>query len=252
MARVAFGAKDHQTVKAFLEAESYPGPSLIIAYSHCIAHGYDMAFGAEQQKLAVDSGVWPLYRFDPRRTGAEHPFLLDSGPPKTARREVSRQREPVPDPRGAREGRRARSRFGGAGRGGAPVPALRQPRRAARLRRRRNGHEGGGRPRMRIDLSTDYLGLKLAHPLMPGASPMVDDLDTVRRLEDAGASAIVMHSLFEEQIRQEEREARILESHAESHAEARSPTCRIRASSRSDPRSTWNRSRGSAARCRFR
>ena len=74
---------------------------------------------------------------------------------------------------------------------------------------------------MRIDLSTDYLGLKLAHPLMPGASPMVDDLDTVRRLEDAGASAIVMHSLFEEQIRQEEREARILESHAESHAEAR-------------------------------
>jgi dihydroorotate dehydrogenase (fumarate) len=73
---------------------------------------------------------------------------------------------------------------------------------------------------MRIDLSTDYLGLKLAHPLMPGASPMVDDLDTVRRLEDAGASAIVMHSLFEEQIRQEEREALILESHAESHAEA--------------------------------
>ena len=82
VARVALGAKDHQTLKAFLEAESYPGPSLIIAYSHCIAHGYDMAFGAEQQKLAVDSGVWPLYRFDPRRTGGEHPFLLDSGPPK--------------------------------------------------------------------------------------------------------------------------------------------------------------------------
>ena len=73
---------------------------------------------------------------------------------------------------------------------------------------------------MKIDLSTDYLGLTLAHPLMPGASPMVDDLDTVRRLEDAGASAIVMHSLFEEQIRQEEREALILESHAESYPEA--------------------------------
>ena len=67
VARVAFGAKDVQTVKAFQEAESYDGPSLIIAYSHCIAHGYDMAYGAEQQKLAVDSGVWPLYRFDPRR-----------------------------------------------------------------------------------------------------------------------------------------------------------------------------------------
>jgi pyruvate-ferredoxin/flavodoxin oxidoreductase len=82
VARIAFGAKDHQTVKAFLEAESYPGPSLIIAYSHCIAHGYDMAFGTEQQKLAVDSGVWPLYRYDPRRTGDEHPFVLDSGAPR--------------------------------------------------------------------------------------------------------------------------------------------------------------------------
>ncbi len=79
VARVAFGAKDAQTVKAFLEAEAYPGPSLIIAYSHCIAHGYDMAFGTEQQKLAVDSGVWPLYRFDPRRIEAGQPPLqLDS------------------------------------------------------------------------------------------------------------------------------------------------------------------------------
>ena len=73
---------------------------------------------------------------------------------------------------------------------------------------------------MKTDLSTTYLGLALAHPLMPGASPMSDDLDTVRRLEDAGASALVMHSLFEEQIRQDEREALILESQAESFAEA--------------------------------
>jgi len=83
VARVAFGAKDVQTVKAFQEAESYDGPSLIIAYSHCIAHGYDMAYGAEQQKLAVDSGVWPLYRFDPRRPAQGLPPLqLDSGDPK--------------------------------------------------------------------------------------------------------------------------------------------------------------------------
>jgi pyruvate-ferredoxin/flavodoxin oxidoreductase len=72
-----------QTVKAFQEAESYRGPSLIIAYSHCIAHGYDMAFGADQQKLAVDSGYWPLYRYDPRLvpTG-KSPLQIDSAPPK--------------------------------------------------------------------------------------------------------------------------------------------------------------------------
>jgi pyruvate-ferredoxin/flavodoxin oxidoreductase len=83
VARVAFGAKMLQTTQAFLEAEAYPGPSLIIAYSHCIAHGYDMAQGALQQKLAVDSGVWPLYRFDPRRlVKGEPPLHLDYGPPK--------------------------------------------------------------------------------------------------------------------------------------------------------------------------
>jgi pyruvate-ferredoxin/flavodoxin oxidoreductase len=83
VARVAFGAKMAQTAQAFLEAESYDGPSLIIAYSHCIAHGYDMAQGAAQQKLAVESGVWPLYRFDPRRlVKGEAPLVLDYGPPK--------------------------------------------------------------------------------------------------------------------------------------------------------------------------
>ena len=84
VARVAMGAKDAQTVKAFIEAESYPGPSLIIAYSHCIAHGYDLAQGAEQQRLAVDSGVWPLYRFDPRRLDVgEPPLKMDATPGKT-------------------------------------------------------------------------------------------------------------------------------------------------------------------------
>ncbi|HWC64618.1 MAG TPA: pyruvate:ferredoxin (flavodoxin) oxidoreductase [Thermoanaerobaculia bacterium] len=83
VASVAMGARDHQTLKAFLEAESYPGPSLVIAYSHCIAHGYDMAYGADQQKLAVESGVWPLFRFDPRRAEAgEAPLVIDSPAPK--------------------------------------------------------------------------------------------------------------------------------------------------------------------------
>jgi pyruvate-ferredoxin/flavodoxin oxidoreductase len=83
VARVAFGAKDTQTVKAFVEAESYDGPSIILAYSHCIAHGYDMQYGAEQQKLAVDTGYWPLYRYDPRLADKGlSPMQLDSPPAK--------------------------------------------------------------------------------------------------------------------------------------------------------------------------
>jgi pyruvate-ferredoxin/flavodoxin oxidoreductase len=81
VASVALGAKDEQTLRAFVEAESYPGPSLIIGYSHCIAHGIavDMGVGARQQKLAVDTGQWLLYRFDPRRAAAgENPLQLDS------------------------------------------------------------------------------------------------------------------------------------------------------------------------------
>jgi pyruvate-ferredoxin/flavodoxin oxidoreductase len=88
VASVAMGARDLQTVHALLEAESYPGPSLVIAYSHCIAHGYDMVRGADQQRLAVESGAWPLFRYDPRRLAAgEAPLKLDSGPPKVRLRE---------------------------------------------------------------------------------------------------------------------------------------------------------------------
>jgi pyruvate-ferredoxin/flavodoxin oxidoreductase len=83
VAQVAFGAKINQVVEVLREAEAYPGPSLVIAYSPCVAHGYDLAQGAAQQKLLVDSGLWPLYRFDPRRAAAgEPPLRLDSGPPK--------------------------------------------------------------------------------------------------------------------------------------------------------------------------
>ncbi|MBE2204513.1 MAG: pyruvate:ferredoxin (flavodoxin) oxidoreductase [Chthoniobacterales bacterium] len=83
VARVAMGGKDSQTLKAFAEAESYPGTSLIIAYSHCIAHGYNLARGLEQQKLAVETGYWPLYRHDPRRLEAGlSPLVLDSPAPK--------------------------------------------------------------------------------------------------------------------------------------------------------------------------
>ena len=82
VARVAMGADDLQTLKAFLEAEAYDGPSLIIAYSHCIAHGYDMSDGLRQQKLAVQTGSWPLYRYNPALAAqGKHPMMLDSKAP---------------------------------------------------------------------------------------------------------------------------------------------------------------------------
>jgi pyruvate-ferredoxin/flavodoxin oxidoreductase len=83
IAQIAMGANDTQTVKAFLEAEAHPGPSLIIAYSQCIAHGIDMAKGMTQQKLAVESGHWPLYRYNPAlESEGKNPFQLDSRDPK--------------------------------------------------------------------------------------------------------------------------------------------------------------------------
>ncbi len=83
VARVAMGANDAQTVRAFLEAESYDGPSIIIAYAHCIEHGIDMSLGAQHQKVAVDTGYWPLFRFDPRQAHeGKNPFKLDSKSPK--------------------------------------------------------------------------------------------------------------------------------------------------------------------------
>ena len=82
VAAVAMGANDAQTAKAFLEAESYDGPSIIIAYSHCINHGIDMTKGMKQHKAAVDSGHWLLYRHDPRRAEAGlNPLILDSAAP---------------------------------------------------------------------------------------------------------------------------------------------------------------------------
>jgi pyruvate-ferredoxin/flavodoxin oxidoreductase len=82
VAQVAMGANPQQTLDAFREAEAYPGPSLILAYSHCIAHGIDMRFGMKQQDLAVASGYWPLLRFNPAmRAIGQNPFRLDSPRP---------------------------------------------------------------------------------------------------------------------------------------------------------------------------
>jgi pyruvate-ferredoxin/flavodoxin oxidoreductase len=82
VARVAFGSNDMQTIKAFLEAEAWDGPSIIIAYSHCIAHGYDLIHGLDQQKAAVQSGYWPLFRFNPALAEqGKNPMVLDSKAP---------------------------------------------------------------------------------------------------------------------------------------------------------------------------
>ena len=82
VASVAMGAKDEHTLKAFLEAEAYDGPSIIIAYSHCIAHGIDMTTAMSDQKVAVDSGQWLLYRYNPERTLAgQNPLTLDCRTP---------------------------------------------------------------------------------------------------------------------------------------------------------------------------
>ena len=82
VAKVAMGANDVQTVRTFLEAEAYEGPSLIIAYSHCINHGIDMARGWDQQKLAVNSGHWPLFRYNPDLAHqGKNPLTLDSKAP---------------------------------------------------------------------------------------------------------------------------------------------------------------------------
>jgi pyruvate-ferredoxin/flavodoxin oxidoreductase len=104
VARIAMGANDAQTIKTFLEAEAYDGPALIIAYSHCIAHGYDLVHGMEQQKAAVLSGHWPLMRFDPRKAAAgQNPLVLDCKAPaiplsnyiyKEARYSMLRQSNP--------------------------------------------------------------------------------------------------------------------------------------------------------------
>jgi pyruvate-ferredoxin/flavodoxin oxidoreductase len=90
VAHVAMGGSDMQTVKAFLEAEAHPGPSLIIAYSHCIAHGYDLTHSLEQQKAAVNSGYWPLFRYNPALSiQGKNPFQLDSRAPTVPLRDFA-------------------------------------------------------------------------------------------------------------------------------------------------------------------
>ena len=185
-----------------------------------------MAQGAAQQKLAVDSGVWPLYRFDPRRlVKGEPPLHLDYGPPKAKvadymrnesrfrmveRADPARYKAFVAESQAAAQRRYAVYQQ----LAGITVPVVDAPRRA-RLARRLEGEV--------MDLSTTYLGMRLPHPLIVGAGPLGDDLDTVRELEDAGAALLVLRSLYEEEITGEQMDAFLhAESHSESFAEAES------------------------------
>ena len=110
VAQVSMGANDLQTTKALLEADAWPGPSLVIAYSTCIAHGIDMSKSMSHQKDAVKSGYWPLYRFHPSEIESGHPFKLDSqradDPDRRLRGHRDAVRRPPADASGTRRGAR--------------------------------------------------------------------------------------------------------------------------------------------------
>ena len=216
VASVAMGAKDEQTLKAFVEAESYPGPSLIIAYSHCIAHGIalDMGVGARQQKLAVDSGQWLLYRYDPRRAErGENPLQLDSPAAKSKVQDfmLSENRFKMLTKSKPEDAKKFFAQ--------AQADADRRWKfyqfmaaRDTETRRRRPPRRNRPPPwkpiainrnQISMDLTTTYLGLKLRSPLVPAASPLSEDIDNIKHMEDAGAAAVVLYSLFEEQLRQD-------------------------------------------------
>ena len=195
VAQVAMGANMTQTVKAFVEAESYHGPSLIIAYSPCIAHGIDMAEQMEHQKEAVASGYTQLYRYDPRlATTGGNPLQLDSRPPTMPVREFTmKEARFAMLTRSKPERAEALRRGGAAGRGRAAAPVRGAGRGQA-------GHSRGGREGMSVNLETSYLGMTLSSPLVVAPSPLGRRVSNLLRLQEAGAAAVVLPSLFEEQI----------------------------------------------------
>ena len=224
VAQIAMGADNAQTVKALAEADAYPGPSLVIAYSHCIAHGIEMKKGMEQQKLAVDTGYWPLYRYDPRT----RPRRRAPVPARLARAEAarspsscrarrasrcSRGRDP-PKPRSSRRSRSTTSTSAGTSTSSSPRSST------------------SGRPRggaVTVDLTTTYLGLRLRSPIVASASPLTGNLDSLRALERHGIGAAVLPSLFEEQIEHEQIDIHeLLEHQTHSFGEARHVVPRAR------------------------
>ena len=167
VAQVAMGANPQQTLLAFREAEAWPGASLIIAYSHCIAHGFDLRYGMRQQDLATASGYWPLFRFNPAMRGAgEAPFRLDSPRPTIPLKDYAynelRYRSlasirPKRRPVCSTLPRRSPSRNTPSTRRSPPATAVASTPTLARL-------VTGMVEDRQMDLSTRYLGLALAQP----------------------------------------------------------------------------------------
>ena len=208
VAQVSMGANDQQTTKALLEADAWPGPSLVIAYSTCIAHGIDMSKSMTHQKDAVKSGYWPLYRFHPSEVEGGKPFKLDSSTPSIpiadfvateTRFAVLQRTHPERAAElatlaqaDADERWRYYEQLAGIER---TVPHLHRPdpeivRRGRE--RRRLSIRGRRRRGMTVDLTTRYLGLELRSPIVASAAPHNADPAMARRLDRAGVGAIVL------------------------------------------------------------
>ena len=218
VARVAMGADPAADADA-PSARRRPttGRRWCIAYSHCIAHGIEMRNGLDQQYRAVASGYWPLIRYDPMvRAAGGNPFLLDSPRPRIpladyTDRELRYRALANTDPA---EAERLH---------GLAEQAVAQRWDVYEEMATRGAHRVPGRRAQGslMDLSTDYLGLALRNPLVASASPLSQTVDGVRRLADAGVGAVVLYSLFEEQLRREAAlNARLADAGTESFAES--------------------------------
>ena len=206
VAQVALGADDAQTLKALREADAWPGPSLVIAYSTCIAHGIDMRRSMAHQRDAVRSGFWPLWRYHPGSDPHQHPFQLDSrapplplrafaetearfamllrSDPERGRARCSRSRRPTPTSAGATT-RSSRAR--------AQRRSTRRRCRTRRPRTTRRSDDGGS-----VDAATSDSRCARRWWRRRRRSPARST--ALRRLEDAGVAAVVLPSLFEEQL----------------------------------------------------
>ena len=208
VARVAMGASDMHTLKAFLEAEAFNGPSLIIAYSHCIAHGYDLATAWISRRPPSTPATGRCSASTPtwwRRTRIPSSWIRARPPSRSRSTSTTRPATPCWSRAIPKQAKR--------------LLELAQEDVASHWKlydymaheplRRRGGEEMIDLSKT-IDLSTTYLGLKLKNPLVASSSPMCGEVGNIRRLEDAGAAAVVLQSLFEEQIEQRKRRARPL------------------------------------------
>ena len=217
VAQIAMGANNEQALVAMREAEAYRGTSLILAYSQCIAHGIDMRHGMKQAARAVASGYWPLFRFDPTMRGrGMNPFRLDSPRPRIPLEEYRYNEVRFKSLAQTHPDIAKRMLDAGAARPRGALPRVRGPGDA-----RRQPVRPGVSRTLIMNLASRYLGLQLAHPIVAAASPLTATLDGMRRLEDAGAAAVVMASLYEEQIRAEDTAYALYTEHgSDSQAEA--------------------------------